>query len=368
MRRNSVLFFLFFFLFSESTWPNNDSRKSTSPFEDCHQFLSVLTGRTPVLINGHPVYIRDRSLLDPSKLNQHDLAYQWIVAELKRRGLKPLLQKSTVHSHSPQRPSPLRPSLFGGGRAEKVPDPREITNVIVPLFEADSLESVFNQEIILVGAHYDVVNSLFREWSEPSFALSPYKFTPGADDNGSGVTGLFALIDRFRVEPIRSNIVFVFFDGEEPGIYGPTVGSKILMKSLSEESRGKIKQTIIIDMIGKGSEKEPQKYSLSAGNLSRRRMVRLEESFGHPLGETTVKPVFYNSYDRRFLGMLTDSRHFLTQLIPTILICDILNLESLPSHYHTTRDSIDVIDWEYFFQIVDQVEKMIREIFDGEAE
>ncbi len=75
-------------------------------------------------------------------------------------------------------------------------------------------------ETIVIGAHYDHLGS-----GEPGSMLGPQgkgKVHYGADDNGSGTTGLIEMARRFGAMKgrIGRRIVFVAFTGEERGLYG----------------------------------------------------------------------------------------------------------------------------------------------------
>jgi len=60
--------------------------------------------------------------------------------------------------------------------------------------------------VLVVGAHYDAVGPLRRS------------FCPGADDNASGTASVLELAKMVKTS--RRNIVFIFFSGEEEGLYG----------------------------------------------------------------------------------------------------------------------------------------------------
>jgi len=70
-------------------------------------------------------------------------------------------------------------------------------------------------EILIVGAHYDsVVHS------------------PGANDNGTGVSCLLLLAERLREEKFRRRIRFVFFVNEEPPYFQTTLMGSYIYASL----------------------------------------------------------------------------------------------------------------------------------------
>jgi hypothetical protein len=73
-------------------------------------------------------------------------------------------------------------------------------------------------ETIVMGAHYDHLG-----YGEPgSFPGSDGKVHYGADDNGSGTSGLLELVRRYGPMKNREGrrIVFIAFSGEEQGLFG----------------------------------------------------------------------------------------------------------------------------------------------------
>ena len=66
-----------------------------------------------------------------------------------------------------------------------------------------------SQKYLVVTAHYD---HLGRMGSETVF--------PGANDNASGVAQMLALAAYFAKNPLKKNILFVAFTGEEAGLLG----------------------------------------------------------------------------------------------------------------------------------------------------
>eukprot|EP00040_Diaphanoeca_grandis_P002934 m.23160 g.23160 ORF g.23160 m.23160 type:complete len:464 (-) comp14086_c0_seq1:211-1602(-) len=63
-------------------------------------------------------------------------------------------------------------------------------------------------DTVVVGGHYD------------STSQTPTTLAPGAIDNGSGAMGVLAMAKACSKFSFRSDIIFVFFGGEEQGLYG----------------------------------------------------------------------------------------------------------------------------------------------------
>ena len=70
-------------------------------------------------------------------------------------------------------------------------------------------DPALRDEVILVSAHYDHVGANGEE------------IFNGADDNGSGTTGLLALADGLAAHgPLRRSVMLVWVSGEEKGLWG----------------------------------------------------------------------------------------------------------------------------------------------------
>lgn len=100
--------------------------------------------------------------------------------------------------------------------------------------------------VVLVGAHYDTV-----------------PFSPGADDNASGVAGVLAVARVVTAVRTRATVRLVAFTEEERDLGG----SRVYVESLSRQERARIRGAIVMDMIGytvrsPGSQSYPRELSL----------------------------------------------------------------------------------------------------------
>lgn len=86
---------------------------------------------------------------------------------------------------------------------------------------------------ILLGAHYD------------SYAGPPDAAAPGADDNASGVAAVLAAAHALAQKKLRTQIIIVFFTGEEERELGSNHYVKEIMKD--EKRKG---AALIVDYIG----------------------------------------------------------------------------------------------------------------------
>lgn len=97
--------------------------------------------------------------------------------------------------------------------------------------------------VIIVGAHLDHVGY------GPAMALDQgIAIHNGADDNGSGTTGVLLTAKAMsKLPPLRHTIVFILFSGEEMGL----LGSKYYTSKLTQEQWQNIDLMVNYDMIGR---------------------------------------------------------------------------------------------------------------------
>lgn len=90
-----------------------------------------------------------------------------------------------------------------------------------------------NDEIVVVGAHYDSVIG-----------------SPGANDNASGVAALLALLDRLADRPLARTVRFIAFTNEEPPFFrSKQMGSAIHAESARARGQ-KIQVMLALETIG----------------------------------------------------------------------------------------------------------------------
>jgi hypothetical protein len=68
-----------------------------------------------------------------------------------------------------------------------------------------------SKEWLVITAHYDHLGM-----------MGPDVLFPGANDNASGVSMLLTLAEEIRKKPLRKNVLFICFAGEEAGLQGST--------------------------------------------------------------------------------------------------------------------------------------------------
>jgi Zn-dependent M28 family amino/carboxypeptidase len=216
----------------------------------------------------------------------------------------------------------------------------------------DGSDSILKNEMVAVGAHYDHVGVNQN-------APGADKIYNGADDDGSGTTGVLAMAEalaKSKQRPKRS-ILFVWHAGEEKGLWGaqyfvtyPTVDLRNVIAQLN------------IDMIGrsrKADDTNPKNKDLSGENEV---YVIGSNMMSTQLGNVTnsVNKSFLNlnynfKYDdpkdpNRFF-FRSDHFHYAVKGIPIVFW-----FSGVHEDYHQPGDHADKIDYQ-------KMEKITRTIF-----
>ena len=106
--------------------------------------------------------------------------------------------------------------------------------------------------VLIVGAHYDSYCENYRE---------PELYTPGADDNASGVAGLLALAELFGKQPPARQVLLVAYCLEEPPHFGTLDMGSAAHAAHIRSSGTDIIGMLSLEMIGSFFDKEgSQRY------------------------------------------------------------------------------------------------------------
>lgn len=152
------------------------------------------------------------------------------------------------------------------------------------------------------------------------------KFSPGANDNGSGVAVLMAAAEALAMEPLpRTSVDVIFFSAEENGL----VGSEQYVK----EHRGDLKQTVVLnlDMVGSG---EQMTYVTGAGMFPPRRTARRLNAL--------LRQVRPEMRGRWYWMVSSDFASFLAKKVPAASLE--ASGKGRENVYHTDRDTMDFIE------------------------
>jgi hypothetical protein len=156
----------------------------------------------------------------PSGSLEHSVVRDLIVRELTNMGLSPEVQKTTSVNQARSIP-------FPAGTVE---------NIIARLRGSD------NSKPILLVAHYDSVPT-----------------GPGASDDGASVAALLETLRALKAgAPLRNDIVFLFTDGEEPGLLGA--------KAFVEEHPWAKEGGLVLNFETRGTSGASLMFETSSGN------------------------------------------------------------------------------------------------------
>ena len=180
-------------------------------------------------------------------------------------------------------------------------------------------DSKLKNEYVILGGHYDHVG--YKKNHKPG---EDYIYN-GADDNASGTSGVLAIAKAFKTlkkKPKRS-IFFIFFTGEELGLYGSKYYSmnpllplekSVVMLNLDMISRA-AKDSVEID----GFEYNPDLESIMAPELKKSGLIN--------------KPGEEDMFGR------SDHFNFFSKGVSAVDIS-----AGMHRDYHTVRDNPDAID------------------------
>jgi Zn-dependent M28 family amino/carboxypeptidase len=204
-------------------------------------------------------------------------------------------------------------------------------------------------EVVIVGAHYDTVES-----------------TPGADDNASGVAVLIEVARMMRQFRPARTVRFVGFACEEPPhFYTGEMGSQVyarLCRSRGERIRG----MLCLEMVGyysaePGSQRVPESiprslhkafpqrgnFLAAVGNM---RSWRLLWRFRRGFKRAVRFPLFSIALPEKVTEIrLSDNSSFWDQGYPALMLTDTSFLRN--PHYHLPSDTPDTLDYERMAQV-----------------
>ena len=188
-----------------------------------------------------------------------------------------------------------------------------------------------SKEVIIISAHYDHVGTRNGQ------------IYNGADDNGSGTTGVLGLADALvAYGPMKRSVALMWVSGEEKGL----LGSQAWTKRPWLPAGCRPIANINIDMIGRNAPDEILITPTKNGSVSKHYngLVRLIESFGDQEGFRLFKSA--DDYWRR-----SDHKNFADHLgLPvTFLFADV------HEDYHKPTDEVHLIDFDKMRRIVRMV-------------
>ncbi|MBN1384396.1 MAG: M20/M25/M40 family metallo-hydrolase [Elusimicrobia bacterium] len=213
-----------------------------------------------------------------------------------------------------------------------------------------------NNDIIIIGAHYDSVVG-----------------SPGADDNASAVAGLLELSRILKDKNTKKTIRFAAFTNEEPPFfYTEEMGSRVYAKEVSIKKEN-VRAMICLEMIGYYTEKKKsQEYPLgilklfypSKGNfigfvsnmesiaLLNKAKALFKKHSKFPM-ETLTAPTVLSAIS------LSDHSSFWKYGYKAIMVTDSSYYRN--ANYHTKHDTPDTLDYKSMTQVVEGLAKVIED-------
>jgi len=230
-----------------------------------------------------------------------------------------------------------------------------LTNVQLSLSVRDTVEKIVvpnvvgvlrgtlrPEEYVVIGAHYDHIGT---------GGTKTDTIYNGADDNGSGTTGLLLLAEAFAQQlkqpPLRS-ILFVAFSGEEMGL----LGSRAFVND-STVPVDRIVAMLNMDMI---SRNHPDTLHVGGVELAPTLRSILEEENRH------LSRPFTLLYDiDAFMGR-SDQASFIEKEIPSLFF-----FTGLHPDYHQVDDEIDKVNFEKLAHVARLVGRVLWQIVHSKA-
>lgn len=147
---------------------------------------------------------------------------------------------------STRKPNSMRLENVSGKLTVTIKPIVRSTNNVIGFIEGN--DPALKNEIIVIGAHFDHLGMGGRGSLSQSKEPEVHN---GADDNGSGTSGLIELAEYFssRRKELKRSLLFIAFSGEELGL----LGSKFFVENPTVPLN-QIKAMINMDMIGRMNE------------------------------------------------------------------------------------------------------------------
>jgi Zn-dependent M28 family amino/carboxypeptidase len=206
----------------------------------------------------------------------------------------------------------------------------------------------------LVGAHYDTA-----------------VFTPGADDNASGVAVLLELARLFQSVSSARTVRFAFFSTEEPPFFRTDdMGSRRYVERLKTRAET-VSAMLCLEMVGYFSdEKSSQKYppllrffypsegnfAAVVGDFGSRQLVR---RVAREIRASCRVPVESASLPRPVPGVdFSDHLNFWREGIPAVMVTDTAFYRN--PHYHGPTDTPDKLDYILMSELTKGLASAVR--------
>lgn len=244
---------------------------------------------------------------------------------------------------------------------------RGATPISVTNLEVEIVGTRLPHEIVVIGAHYDSVNSAKSHLGRVS--------TPGADDNASGTAAVLELARRFAGSTPERTLRFVLFANEEPPYFWTEeMGSWVAAKQ-SRAKRENIVAMLSLESIGVYNQCKQDYPPLvgmafpDKGNF----VAFVSRSDDAALVERCVKAFRGASAFPsegaalpRLVPRLGSSDHwsYWKEGYPALMVTDTAFYRN--REYHKPTDTPDRLNYEAFAAVVEGLEAVVRELVDGQ--
>jgi len=259
-------------------------------------YTSGLTGETPVTIDGSSYTLLTRYTNSGIPIQK---ATQYVYEFLQRTGLSASYHNWTYGAYSGR-------NVIG-----------ELGGTISP------------EEIILVTAHLDCIPS--------------YGNAPGADDNGSGSVAAMIIAELLAAKTFERTIRFVFFTGEEQGLYGSRIYADKVITDGDNIVAVYNMDMIAWDNIGGPTLRIHTRISTSPGYSADMELaggfVNVVNTYGF---DSDLTPIIDSD------GIIaSDHSSFWNKGIPAILAIED-DESDFNIYYHTSNDRLAMLNLTYF--------------------
>jgi len=241
-------------------------------------------------------------------------------------------------------------SLNLANRSEVIP-----TQNVVAVWEGS--DPVLKSEYVAIGAHYDHVGICAPNATD--------QICNGADDDGSGTTGMLAIAEALAKAPTRPkrSVLFVWHCGEEKGLWGsryfteyPTVPINQIVTQLNMDMIGRSKKDGDTNTRNKDLTGPNDIYVIGSTMMSTELGEILET-----VNKAYLNLGFNKRYDdpndpERFFYR-SDHYNYAKKGIPIIFFFD-----GVHEDYHRAGDSADKIDYQKMEKVARTVYMMLWEV------
>ena len=213
-----------------------------------------------------------------------------------------------------------------------------------------------DDEIIVVGAHYDTVAG-----------------SPGADDNASGVAAMIAIARTLADSQLKHTVRFVAFANEEPPFFATSQMGSFRYAQRCRERKEKIIAMFSLETIGYFNDAPKSQqypsilhliYPSSANfiafvsNLKSRALLRRS---AREFRKATDVPAESGALPEFIAGVSwSDQWAFWQCGYPAVMVTDTALFRN--PHYHTATDRPETLDYDRLTRVVNGLTSVVREL------